>query len=229
MVNNFLNILEDANATATTFSSHEDANEKIVGVESISELEIKNKSGNKKYYVIDTNADYLQDNGKESNTFFKGQTCILEYKEKNGSKNLRNIRKNALLTILNVENTNGKSKITVVTPSLLEKVELNLINLNYKKVDSQQDNLNFPGNVFVSDVSEGKVKIQFTPKEDIKNEYVIAYRLADGNNTSWEYKCTDQPFCWLENVESKDYFVRVMYISFDDYCFFSDEVLLNFY
>lgn len=219
MENNFLSILEDANAGPDRFSSFEDGNMREVEVQSVEKIIVKSASG------INKTNNYYSLLLTEEVSLAPGQRVIYEYIDKEGIEDNMPARKNQTLTVMSCDG----DRLKVVTKAVLEESKVTCIELNSTKTESQQDNLNFPGNIFVSDVEYGKVRVQFEPKESDGDYYVVAYREADARNDEWEYVATKDNYCWLEGVKREEYYVRVMYVKGDDFCFFSNEELLCFY
>lgn len=220
-------ILEDANTDEGVYSSHEDANYYTVGITNIKKVIVKGPSNISKsmhVYSILTDADY------ENNNFYDGRICIIRYKDKTGSTELNNIRKDALITITNITDKDGKCELEILTKSILDNVKEQDIEFNYQKIDSQKDNLNYPSNIFISNLSENSVKIKFDNMVNSQvNGFLVAYRKADESNTVWNYVFTDKTELELSGIEHTDYFIKVMYLGDNDFSFFSNEILFNFY
>lgn len=230
-------VIEDANAPYKVNASHENGNFKKIGIETITKNEVKTPSNVKlttNSYTILTDEPFTEEYVKDGKTLkrdssmlYKGLEGYVKYYDDNKNTTLRQDHK---FNVVNVSKFDGKMKIVVFSKFDIQKTDNQEIELNFKKVDSQDDNRNYPGEIFVSNVEEGSVKIQFTNKALSANGYYIAYRKADDANSIWKYAYTDKEEITLTDVEKKDYFVRAMYFGDnDEFSFFSDEVLLSFF
>lgn len=217
--NNFLDILEDANAGADRYSSFEDGNMLEIEVGGLEKVELKSESGVKK-----TN-NYYDISVSDTSLFHVGQKVVYKYIDKDGIEDKSYSRENRVVTVMSV----GDETIRVISKTLLSLGSSCVIEMNYVKSESQKDNLNYPGDIFVSEVGYGSVKINFTPKEKDSDKYIIAYRKADERNDEWTYIETTTPYCTIEGVDREDYFVRISYVKGKEFSMMSDPVLLAFY
>ena len=239
-------ILEDANGTSEIVPGHEDGNCKQVNVISIKDASSKGPSGhsrNMHMYEILTNEPFKEtyvEDGEEktrdSSKFFPGQKCVLCYekKESTSAEQLQEIRKDQLFTVVNVSEKGSCFLLKVMSKDALQIADEQHIEFNHKKIDSQKDNLNFPGDIILTnvDLDAKKVTIKFKNKANKATMFYVAYRKADcDDNTEWTYAKTNKEELTLENIEKADYYIRVMYYdsSEDEFSFFSPEVLMNFY
>jgi len=237
-------ILEDANGTEEIVPGHEDGNYRRAEVISIDPTATTGPSGHARgmhtYKIVTAfpfKEEYVEGEEvktRDSSAFFPGQNCILCYEEKNHTEDLEHIRKDQLFTVMSVKENNGCFELRVTSKEDLQMSKKVYIEMNYKKIDSQSDNLNFPGEIILTKVSTAnrEVTIKFKNKAPKASAYYIAYRKADcDDNTEWTYVKCDSEEVTLKDVDAVDYFVRAMYYDIDDdeFSFFSPEVLMNFY